>query len=55
MVNGKGKVGPQGIKVEDKKSKWREEREKFIAAVRLGKKINQLEKDPNSKYDVEIQ
>ena len=55
MVNGKLKGAPQGGKGEDKKAKWRAEREKFIAAVRLGKQINQLEKDPNAKNDVEIQ
>lgn len=39
----------------DKKSKWREEREKFIQAVRLGREINKLEKDPNVNNDESIQ
>ena len=34
-----------------KKSKWREERSKFIQAVRLGKQIHQLEKNPNLDKD----
>jgi hypothetical protein len=32
-----GGGGPSIPSKEEKKSKWREEREKFIAAVRLGK------------------
>ena len=44
----------QTSEADAKKSKWRAEREKFIAAVRLGKQIHQLEKDPNVNKDESI-
>ena len=41
-------------KSNEKIPKWKQERENFIKAVRLGKQINKLEKDPNLNNDPEL-
>lgn len=38
-----------------KKTNWREEREKFITAVRIGKQIDKLEKEGDANNDVVVQ
>lgn len=45
----------QEIQNENEKPKWKEEREKFIQAVRIGKQINNLEKNPELKNNVQMQ